>query len=324
MIDLKDFLFSANERLKGNYGEILYNIAINKYQTANHGDLANWCKILDGIKELNIAPFLDAANDTVYIGYPLEEASQQEQLDALIKKLIPWRKGPFNIAGTFIDTEWRSDWKWNRLKNYVNLKNKKVLDIGCGSGYHLWKMYHAGASFVIGIEPYLRFCMQFHAIKSLTPPENNVFLLPLTLEEIPNLPHSFDTIFSMGVLYHRKSPFEHLQQIRELLAKDGELILETLIVDGDENTAFTPENRYAKMHNIWFIPSVACCSKWLKKCGFSNIELIDVSVTTIEEQHSTPWMPLESLPDFLNPNDSTLTIENAPAPKRAIFKCSRG
>ena len=250
---------------------------------------------------------------------PDDYEEKKELLFNYLKLFMPWRKGPFNLAGIEIDTEWRSDWKWDRLKNHINLKDKKVLDIGTGSGYHLWRMLNSGASFVLGIEPYLRFCMQFEAIKSMTPKDKNVFMLPLTLEEMPIQQKAFDVIFSMGVLYHRKSPFDHLQQIRNMLSHNGTIVLETMIVDGDENTVFTPMNRYAKMHNVWFIPSVECCKKWLKKCGFCDIQVVDITKTTTSEQRKTAWMDWESLSDFLNPDDHNLTIENAPAPVRAIF-----
>ena len=45
----------------------------------------------------------------------------------------------------------------------------------------------------------------------------------------------------MGVLYHRASPFDCLLQLKNQLTKGGELILETLVVDGDENTVLVPK-----------------------------------------------------------------------------------
>ncbi len=318
MIDLQDFLAAANDRLKGDYGSRLYTAANDKYRNLNHGDMAEYLDLFAKIKSLEIEPYLDGANSVVYAGKELI-GEKKELLFNYLKQFMPWRKGPFNLAGVEIDTEWRSNWKWDRLKNHVDLKGKKILDIGTGSGYHLWRMAAAGGSFVLGIEPYLRFVMQFNVIKSMTPKEQNVFMLPLTLEEMPIQQKAFDVIFSMGVLYHRKSPFEHLQQIRNMLSDTGTLVLETMIVDGDENTAYTPLDRYAKMHNVWFIPSVKCCEKWLTKCGFKNIRVVDITKTTTQEQRKTAWMDWESLADFLNPDNPDLTIENAPAPIRAIF-----
>ena len=51
------------------------------------------------------------------------------------------------------------------------------------------------------------------------------------MQELPAL-RAFDTVFSMGVLYHRKSPIEHIEQLRNQLKDDGELVLETLVIDG--------------------------------------------------------------------------------------------
>ncbi|MEW8068099.1 MAG: DUF1698 domain-containing protein, partial [Candidatus Thiodiazotropha endolucinida] len=41
--------------------------------------------------------------------------------------------------------------------------------------------------------------------------------------------------------------------------------------------------------------------------------------TTIEEQRATEWMRFESLADYLDPADRSLTIEGYPAPRRAVF-----
>ena len=72
------------------------------------------------------------------------------------------------------------------------------------------------------------------------------------------------------------------------------------------------------MPNIWFIPSVPTLESWLVKMGFSDIDLIDISVTTSSEQRVTEWMGFESLADFLDPDDPQKTIEGYPAPKRAM------
>ena len=318
MIDLTNFLNAAQNTFPGDYGKQLYEAGLNRYINDNHGDFATWVSTLEKIKALDIEPFLDASTSSVCAG-KLSCQERIKQLESYLRTFMPWRKGPFTLGSIDIDAEWRSDWKWDRLKNHINLKNKHVLDVGTGSGYHLWRMYDAGASFVLGIEPYLKFCMQFETVKSMTSQSENVFMLPLTLEEMPVRLNTFDCIFSMGVLYHRKSPFDHLMQIKNMLKHKGQIVLETMIVEGDENTVFTPMGRYAKMHNVWFIPSVKCCEKWLKKCGFNNIRVVDITKTTFAEQRKTSWMDWESLEDFLNPNDINLTIENDPAPVRAIF-----
>ena len=158
--------------------------------------------------------------------------------------------------------------------------------------------------------------MQYQVIKKYLN-DVDVFVLPLRLEDMPeNLP-VFDTVFSMGVLYHRRSPFDHLFELRNLLKPGGELILETLVVAGDENTVLVPKGRYAQMNNVWFLPSTDSLITWLEKCGFINIRLVDLNQTNLKEQKSTKWMEYHSLEDYLDPENHNLTIEGHPAPTRA-------
>ena len=245
---------------------------------------------------------------------------------ALLKQLMPWRKGPFQIgnkeSAIKIDTEWHSDWKWQRVAPHLGtLKGRRVLDVGGGSGYHGWRMAGAGADTVIIIDPSCLFYHQFMAIRHFVGNADNhrTHYIPVPLEALPEHSQLFDTVFSMGVLYHRQSPFEHLQQLKGQLVKGGELVLETLIIEGDANTVLVPHDRYAQMNNVYFLPSVAALIGWLEKAGFTDVRCVDVAVTSTDEQRKTEWMNYHSLADFLDVNDSTKTIEGYPAPMRATI-----
>ncbi len=281
-----------------------------------HGDYAKWQQALEQLP--NITPTtitLDSSAVSVGHGATLTSPEKNALINAL-KALHPWRKGPFNIFGIDIDTEWRSDWKWDRIKPHISpLKDRYVLDVGCGSGYHCWRMSGAGAKLVIGIDPSQKFLMQFHALKKYIH-QQNIFFLPLKSEDMPKNMQGFDTTFSMGVLYHRASPFDHLDELRQSLKPGGELVLETLTVEGPENTVIVPNDRYAKMRNVWFLPSPDTLCQWLQRAGFINIKLVDVNQTSLEEQRSTEWMTFHSLEDFLDPSDINRTIEGLPAPVR--------
>ena len=125
----------------------------------------------------------------------------------------------------------------------------------------------------------------------------------------------------MGVLYHRRSPLDHLQELKNSLRAGGELVLETLVIDGELGKTLMPEQRYAKMNNVWFIPSVPTMELWLRKCGYKNVRCVNVANTTIEEQRATDWMTFESLESFLDQDDHSKTIEGYPAPRRATLIC---
>lgn len=282
-----------------------------------HGDLPRWEALLEQLPQLPAARIaLDRPAITIE-GETDDET--RTQLEALLRQFQPWRKGPFDIHGIYIDSEWRSDLKWERLKTHIApLSGRRVLDAGCGNGYHCWRMAGAGAELVIGIDPFWLYVMQFRAIRHFIPGVN-VFLLPLGSEALPPALRAFDTVFSMGVFYHRRSPIDHLRELRGALRPGGELVLETLVVEGDGGQVLLPESRYARMHNVWFIPSSLALEIWLKRCGFRRIRRIDLSPTTPAEQRRTGWMPFDSLAEALDPQDSNRTVEGHPAPRRAIF-----
>ncbi len=223
------------------------------------------------------------------------------------------------MAGVAIDSEWRSDVKWARLKDDIEpLQQRKVLDVGCGNGYYARQMHAAGASHVIGADPTLLYVMQFLAVDNFAPLPN-VFVLPLRSDELPEGARAFDTCFSMGVLYHQRSPLAHLQQLRSFLRPSGQLVLETLFIPGEESFASTPPDRYARMRNVWLLPTVAELTTWLQRSGFRDIEIIDRSTTTVDEQRSTDWMTFESLAQALDPDDPSKTVEGWPAPQRVVI-----
>ena len=286
-----------------------------------HGDEDRWRSAYEQLPDLPCHAYdMDSGVINIQGKSPLNEV-ESVNLRKSLEAFIPWRKGPFNVHGIYIDTEWRSDWKWERVKPHIgDLKDKIILDVGCGSGYHGWRMAEAGARLVIGIDPGRLFYFQYKVIQHfLKPFELPFFMLPLGIQHLtPNL-QGFDTVFSMGIFYHRKSPFDHLLELKSCLKSGGELVLETLVVDGDEGYTLVPEERYAKMRNVWFIPSIPTLSAWMKRAGYKNIRLVDVNQTSTNEQRATDWMRFESLPDFLDPDDQSKTVEGYPASKRAVI-----
>lgn len=284
-----------------------------------HGKLDEWRTVVAELPEI-VPSSVDLCTNTVRVGQSDDcDAATREKLAQQLQRLHPWRKGPFDVFGVNIDTEWRSDWKWNRIAPHIeSLVGRTVLDVGCGNGYYAWRMAGEGARLVIGVDPTLVFVMQYFALRKFLR-EPPVYVLPLAMEDVPTDLQAFDTVFSMGVLYHRRSPFDHLFELRSCLRPGGELVLETLVIDGGDGDVLVPQGRYARMRNVWFIPSCASMESWLKRAGFSDVRTVDVTQTTISEQRSTAWMRFDSLPDFLHPDNADLTIEGLPAPKRAVF-----
>lgn len=288
---------------------------LGDWQQRAHGDWPQWQKAVLQLPAVT-AETIDCHSAVRIDGHI--SSGDQQKLHNLLRKLCPWKKGPFSLFGVDIDCEWRSDWKWQRLIPHISpLAGRRVLDVGCGSGYHLWRMWGAGAAEVIGIDPTSLFFAQFLALRRYLS-QAPVHFLPLPLEALP-ASNAFDTVFAMGVLYHRRDPLEHLRQLWCQLRPGGELVLETLVIEGDESNVLIPADRYARMANVWFIPSVAALSRWLQRLGFNEVRCVDVTATTVGEQRATDWCGGESLCDFLDPANPNRTVEGYPAPLRAIL-----
>lgn len=282
--------------------------------------MPQWIQAWHELPDANHAT-IDAAGRVVSIRGNVE--IERDLLRQTLMKFCPWRKGPFEVFGVPIDSEWRSDLKWDRLKNVIQFAGKTVLDVGCGNGYFGWRMLAEGAELVVGCDPFMLYLMQFEIIRKYAPNGDRHFIMPIGDSELPPRLHLFDIVFSMGVLYHRTSPIDHLQTLWNSLKANGRLVLETLIIDGDSPQVLVPEGRYAKMRNVWFVPSTSMLVRWLSRTGFREVEVIDVSPTTPREQRRTDWMTFESLADFLAADDSSRTVEGHPAPLRALVTAKR-
>jgi tRNA (mo5U34)-methyltransferase len=284
-----------------------------------HGDLPRWRQALANMPDIQPGN-MNFNSAAVSIGSAADCTTEQQQLLCeQLQRLHPWRKGPFDLFGVLIDTEWQSWMKWQRLQPTISpLHDRRVLDVGCGNGYYGWRMLGDGARQVIGIDPSPLFYMQHRAVQHYAGDPRNI-VIPVAMEDLPAPATPFDTVFSMGVIYHRKEPLQHLLELKQQLRAGGELVLEGLVIEGKAGELLQPATRYAKMRNVWTVPTPDTMLQWLAQCGFHHARCVDVSITSIEEQRTTEWMQFESLADFLDPQDATKTIEGYPAPARGIF-----
>ncbi len=311
------------------WAKILPQQLHNLFNEKVHGDQQRWLDALENLPAID-----NITTDLTQDRIELSSDSISEETDATVKaglmQLSPWRKGPFQFFDTHIDTEWRSDWKWQRISPHLaSLEGRTILDVGCGSGYHMWRMLGAGAHRVVGVDPSRLFLAQFQAFKQYAQSGQNkqpgqeqnlnIDLLPLRMEDVPRPLKAFDTTFSMGVLYHRKSPLDHMAELKDTLKPGGQLVLETLVIEGELGEVLMPEDRYAQMRNVWFLPSCDTLLLWARRVGFKNPRIVEKNITSLDEQRSTDWMQYQSLTDFLDPEDKSKTAEGYPAPYRATL-----
>jgi len=142
-----------------------------------HGDLVAWKDVIG-----KLPPAAESSVSTDGTAVVISTgAGSPGATRALLKRLTPWRKGPFRIDGIEVDAEWRSDLKWNRIADAIQpLDNRNVLDVGCGNGYYALRMHCAGADRVIGIDPTVLFVCQFLALQKLSG-VSGIHVLPLRL-----------------------------------------------------------------------------------------------------------------------------------------------
>lgn len=310
-------------------------------RVARHGDLARWQASIAALPELGTAVVemgkavrADPALGTV------PTAAGQQALEAALKGLHPWRKGPFELFGVRIDSEWRSDWKWERIAAALgNLEGQQVLDVGCGNGYFGWRLLGAGAGGVLGVDPTVLFFMQHlalcrylgTALANPNPAQSANFLLPIPFEILPAYP--FDLVLSMGVVYHRPEPLAHVQALFDNTRPGGRVLLESLVVEEGPDLApaaadtsgrgRSGRGRYARMRNVHTVPTLETMAGWLSAAGFADVTTVDVSRTSTDEQRATDWMTFESLAQCLHPEDPGKTVEGYPAPVRAAMLALR-
>lgn len=281
-------------------------------------------KAAQAVQAISCSTF-DFSDSTVRIGTQddLTEV-QRAHVKQLLETFCPWKKGPFDFFGTPIDAEWRSDWKWDRIQPHIQpLSDRKVADIGCHNGYFMFRMAAQNPLQVIGFEPVAKHFWNFQLIQNLVQQENLAFEL-LGVEHVDLYPNFFDTIFCLGILYHHTDPVGLLRKMHKALSHRGEIIIDCQGIPGNEPVALTPRGRYAQARGIWFLPTQSCLEHWITRAGFTKLRCIFAAPLSTEEQRRTPWANINSLSNFLNPNDASLTIEGYPAPWRYYIVAQRG
>ena len=85
----------------------------------------------------------------------------------------------------------------------------------------MWRMVGEGAKMVVGIDPTELFLCQFEAVRKLLNNDRRANLIPLVLKKCNHLRHLIP-YSQWACFYHRKSPLDHLTQLKNQLVKGGD------------------------------------------------------------------------------------------------------
>lgn len=287
----------------------------------------HWHPVLHALRDLRCAaetampaPAHQAAlldQDTPTL--PILDARLLHGIEGLVRALIPWRIGPFQLGELLIDAEWRSYLKWRRIEPLLPplSPTARIADIGCSNGYFLYRLLARDPQLVVGFDPVQR-CWLQHSLLQLLLRQERVAFIPAGLTSLAAFPRFFDLLLCCGVLYHQRDPFSAVRQLYEATQPGGTVLVESLTVDTPGPFLLVPAQRYAKMRNAWTIPSPDALAALMERAGFTRVTVHRFGPLSLEEQRRTPYAPYESLAEFLDPLDRTRTIEGYPAPHTAV------
>ena len=123
----------------------------------------------------------------------------------------------FNMAQEFAHPKYPNEKYFNSIIDYKFIKNKKVLEIGCGLGSHASLIAKNCKTYTgIDITNYsIKFSKKRFKIMNI---KNGKFILA-DAENLPFKNQSFDYVWSWGVIHHSNNTQEIVSEIQRVLKK---------------------------------------------------------------------------------------------------------
>jgi tRNA (mo5U34)-methyltransferase len=156
----------------------------------------------------------------------------------------------------------------------IDVKGKKVLDIGACNGLWTFEAEKRGASQVYSID-YLThvnyWCTPAYKLAYDALQSKAIYNPDLPVYDIENLGiHDFDVIIFCGVYYHLKHPLLALAKLRKVLKTGGTIIIEGPIIQDDEHCYANFLYLDTRDKSNWWIPTSRCLREWIE-CSFFEI-----------------------------------------------------
>lgn len=130
---------------------------------------------------------------------------------AFKKKLLDYYLQGNSLVGKLVATKYKSYYPW--IQRNTLTSNSKILDIGCGSGELLLKMYNDGFKNLAGVDPFI--LQDIHYKCGIT----------IYKKEIEEITENYDFIMLHHAFEHMGEPLAVLNTISRLLNKNGLVII---------------------------------------------------------------------------------------------------
>jgi len=174
--------------------------------------------------------------------------------------------------------------------NKVHLRfNSKILDIGCGSGLALLKMYLEGFRDLSGVDPYIEKDICY---------ENGVRIYK---KEICQLEGEFDLIMSCASFEHTPDPLKIFQETSRLLKPNGYVRIGTPLADSFTWREYKEHWEEVDAPRHIFVPTVKGMNILAEKVNFS---IVDIEYRSTEAQFILSEMYKRDIPYIPNENKS--------------------
>jgi len=157
-----------------------------------------------------------------------------------------------------------------KILQKIEVKNKVIGDLGCGTGFISLGIASKNPYIVFAVDQSLNMLKELKK-ESIKQEFNNIYPIKSTLDELTLFDESLDAITINMALHHIVKPKESIKEMYRVLKQNGRVVI---------SDVYKHDGEWAKeeMHDEWLGFSENEIREWLENAGFKNIEIEDTKL----------------------------------------------